>query len=404
MKLKIFGIGAAGNKAVINMLENQYVSPKDVVLINSTLKDIPEKWKEHVIRLSDDVQGCGQERQLAQAITCDAIESKRLNLEEIVTPDYDKAIIITSTNGGTGSGAATVIAGFLQDPGYIGIETEVIGLVGFEDESPRALRNLIEFLQDLSGDFAIQLIRNSAYLRQCRGNRSAAEQEANEEVARRIIVMSGAMLKASEQNIDDKDIAKLNNAHGYKTVEYMEIDEKIKNREMFNDYLIEMLDNSPSMDSESGKILRLGVMMNLNPGSQKFIDGSFNILRERYGEPYEKYTHIEWVPEYPQFIAIIASGMGMPSTKVQNIYNKYIEMSEKIVRDNDDFFKSVRELRGFDSDTAFDTFSFGSDGSPKKNNKDAAKNALLSKYRTNISPAALMNNKRNNNSNNDEEF
>ena len=399
MKLKIFGIGAAGNKAVINMLEKQYVSDRDVVLINSTLKDIPDKWRENVIRLSDSVQGCGQERQLAQAITCDAIESGRLNLEEIVTSDYDKAIIITSTNGGTGSGATTVIAGFLRE--YIKIETEVIGLVGFEDESPRALRNLIEFLQDLTGDFAIQLIRNNAYLRSCRGNRQAAEAEANEEVARRIIIMSGAMLQASEQNIDDKDIAKLNNAHGYKTVEYMEIDENIKNMEMFNDYLLEIVDNSASMDSETGKISRLGVMMNLNPKSQKYIDKSYKVLTDKYGVAYEYYTHIEWVQEYPQFIAIIASGMGMPTNKVNAIYEKYIEMSEKIVRGNDDFFENIRKLRGYDSDSSFDTFSFGNDSEAKKDNKSATKTALLSKYRTNISPAALMNKKDNNSSNED---
>ena len=155
------------------------------------------------------------------------------------------------------------------------------------------------------------------------------------------------------------------------------------------------------MDSETGKISRLGVMMNLNPKSQKYIDKSYKVLTDKYGVAYEYYTHIEWIQEYPQFIAIIASGMGMPTNKVNAIYEKYIEMSEKIVRGNDDFFENIRKLRGYDSDSSFDTFSFGNDSEAKKDNKSATKTALLSKYRTNISPAALMNKKDNNSSNED---
>ena len=355
MRLKIIGIGAAGNKAVINLIEKSYVSPRDVVLINSTIKDVPANYRDYAIRLSDEVQGCGQERNLAKDICLNAMKEGRLNLDNLIDPEYDKVVIITSTNGGTGSGASTIIAKYLNE--VVGIEVEVIGLVGFEDESARALRNLIEFCQDLSGDYAIQLIRNSAYLQRCRGNRSAAELEVNDEVARRIMVMSGVMLKDAEQNVDDTDIQKLNNRHGYKTVEYIEVYDKIKNMQQFNDILIEMLDESPSIDSESARVGRLGIMMNLAPQSQQFIDRSFDILKERFGEPYEVFTHIEYVEELPQFIAVIASGMSMPANKINEIYDKYTEMSESVVKSKDNFFEEVQNLRGNDDDAMFDSFS-----------------------------------------------
>ena len=200
MRFKIFAVGAAGNKAAIALVEQGIVDKEDIVLINSTIKDIPAEYRDFAIRLSDTVQGCGQERSLAKQICLEAIKSGRLNLDSIMDPVHDKAVIITSTCGGTGSGASVIIADYLKK--ICNVEVEVIGLVGFEDESARSLRNLIEFCQDLEDGYAIQLIRNSAFLSSTRGNRTAAELEANNELARRIKVMTGVMLRDSIQNID----------------------------------------------------------------------------------------------------------------------------------------------------------------------------------------------------------
>ena len=397
MRLKIFGIGAAGNKAVINMLEKQFVDKRDIVLINSTIRDIPQEYRELAIRLSDTVKGCGQERKLAQNICLDAIKSGRLNLDAIIDPEYDKAIIITSTNGGTGSGASTIIAKYLKE--VVGIEVEIIGLVGFDDESARALRNLIEFCQDLSDEYAIQLIRNSAYLQRCRGNRSAAELEVNDEVARRIMVMSGILLKDSAQNIDDTDIMKSNNLHGYKSVEYIEVYEKIKNMQQFNDILTEIVDESPSMDNESKKIGILAVMMNLAPTSQAFVDRSFSILKEKYGEPYEVYTHVEYVEDYPQFIAVIASGMKMPLEAIEEAYERYEEMNTNVDKQKDNFFETINGLRGSLDDSMFDAFSQGGIG--HGNSLEAKKNNFFAEFDMSpSSPKKGGNNKSSNNNNN----
>ena len=41
MICRLIGIGAAGNKAAITAVENNIISVKKTMLINSTLKDIP---------------------------------------------------------------------------------------------------------------------------------------------------------------------------------------------------------------------------------------------------------------------------------------------------------------------------------------------------------------------------
>lgn len=43
LKAKVLGVGAAGNKAAITLIEEHIVDPKQVVLLNTTLKDVPEK-------------------------------------------------------------------------------------------------------------------------------------------------------------------------------------------------------------------------------------------------------------------------------------------------------------------------------------------------------------------------
>ena len=369
MRLKIIGLGAAGNKVAIGLIEAGVSDENDVVLLNSTIKDIPANYRDLAIRLSDSYQGCGQERKLAKDITLEAIKTGRLNLDQLVDPEYDKVVIITSTCGGTGSGASVIVAKYFKE--VIGLDVEIIGMVGFEDESSRSLRNLIEFCQDLTEGYTVQLIRNGAFLSAARGDRTAAEIAANEEVIKRIRVMNGSLLQDSDQNIDDTDIKKLNNTTGYKTVEFKIINEKIKNSSQFDDILREMMDESPIIDTDASGIGRLGVIMNLQPTSQAVVDRSYKALRERLGEPYEVYTHLEFVEAFPQFIAIIASGMKMPEKEIESVFNKYSEMSKKVNTERDSFFDTVREFKGSDETFMFDTFS---DFQRKRNHQENRNN------------------------------
>lgn len=64
MEISLFGIGAAGNKAAINVLENRILPEERVKLINTTVKDIPDKYKTNtdlVVKFSSMLGGCGKE-------------------------------------------------------------------------------------------------------------------------------------------------------------------------------------------------------------------------------------------------------------------------------------------------------------------------------------------------------
>ena len=46
LKCGVIGLGAAGNKAAIALIESGVCTQTDVILLNSTLKDVPNRYKE----------------------------------------------------------------------------------------------------------------------------------------------------------------------------------------------------------------------------------------------------------------------------------------------------------------------------------------------------------------------
>lgn len=356
MRALVIGVGAAGNKATIDLIKNGVIIKDDAILINSTIRDIPQEYRDIAVEI-DGPNGCGQERSLAKNIILQAMKFNKFNLEQFIEPHHDKVIIIASLCGATGSGMAPIIAKYYSD--VINIPTEIIGIVGFEDESTRALRNIMEFCQDLDEKFTIQFIRNSAFLKEALNNRTKAEKLANAEIVKRINIMLGNCIIDSDQNIDETDIMKINNRKGYKTVEYIKVDDKIKSMDQYNAYLKEMLDNTKSFESDGMKVGLLGVIMNLQSASQDYIDRSYRLIREKLGEPYEIYTHIQYNENFPEFISFIASGMNLPEDQIKRLYANYQTLTEAVNKENDQFFNAIKSMQGIKEDDMFDSFERG---------------------------------------------
>ena len=67
MFCRLIGLGAAGNKAAITAVENEIIPIKHVMLVNSTLKDIPADYQNkdgaNVKQFIGAYGGCGKERE-----------------------------------------------------------------------------------------------------------------------------------------------------------------------------------------------------------------------------------------------------------------------------------------------------------------------------------------------------
>ena len=163
----------------------------------------------------------------------------------------------------------------------------------------------------------------------------------------------GLQLRDSEHNIDPTDLLKISTTEGFMIIESAIIKDRIKNRDQFRKLIIEMLDNSKSLDLYEASQKKLAVIINIDKNSTDYID-YLDILTERFGLAYEKFEHIQYEDDMPEFVAIISAGSNMPVKEVETIYKKYTEMTANVNKKSDSFFESVGGL-GFDEeDSMFD--------------------------------------------------
>lgn len=344
MITKVIGIGAAGNKAAINVVENNIIPMDSVMLINSTLKDIPADYKGLKIQYDGAYSGCGKERNIAFDLAMKNLQEGRLPLKEFLCVDdpakrAELVVIVTSTEGGTGSGSSIVLAKYIQQ--VLGIQAHVFGFAGFKSDV-RGLKNTVEWFQELEDDFTVECIENSKFLAECRDNKIKAEKAANAEFGKKLGILMGNPIRDSDHNIDNTDLLKVATEKGFMFIESANF-EKIKNREQFENMVINMIDNTKSIDISEITSRRIAVIINIAESSTDFISYE-DIIHERYGVPYESFLHIQHEADMPEFIAIIVSGVKMPVEEVQKIHNEYKVRMSRVDRNADNFFASAKQL------------------------------------------------------------
>lgn len=348
MKFKIMGVGAAGNKAVMQLVNSKVVDQTNAVLINSTDKDFPTEFKGKTIVLSDDNSGCGKERSVAKEYVVKTLKTD--TIDNIFAPDDDSAIIITSLEGGTGSGSAPLIGQYCV--GVLGLNVHIIGFMGFEDD-PRGLENTVEFFNELNFECDIITIKNSAFLNEVNKNRFKAENLANLELVEKVKVILGSNLVASSQNIDDMDIFKVISTTGYKNIETIYFDKNLMDVDEFNKLCKQMIYNTKSLKSSEPSCNRMGIILNIRPESEDAIDYTFASLKEEYGVPYETFLHKQY-DEGRQYITVISSGMKMPLDEVKAIHEKSLAESKKVNKNKDDFFDQLSSMKKDADNSKFD--------------------------------------------------
>lgn len=348
MKTLLVGIGAAGNKAVMNAVKQNVVAEDDTIIINSTSKDFPAEYNGIKIILSPNDKGCGKERSVAKDYALTAISSGKLNIDKVNT--YTTVIICTSVEGGTGSGSTPIIAKFFNQ--VYRKNVHIVAFAGFE-EDVRGIGNTVEFFQEVDSNLIIQIIRNNYFLRLANGNKIKAEQLANDEMCRRINIITAKNFIPSDQNIDDTDILKVSNTSGFMTVEHAYIEKPLVDQDDFNKLIKKMIYESKSVKSKDAAALRMAVILNIDPASEDAIDYSFKIIKDAYGNPYECFVQKQW-DNKKEYISFIISGMKMPIDEMRAIYERYKEQTAKVNKNSDDFYKEMQTMNLDIIDKKFD--------------------------------------------------
>ena len=200
LNAKVIGIGAAGNKAAIALFKKYPEIAKDMVLINSTLKDIPEEYHDRAIELDGEYRGCAKERTIANQMMVDTLKSGHFEYEK--DPKDCMTIIVTSSEGGTGSGASVLLANYLHK--VHGTHIHFFVFTGFEDDV-RGLKNTVDLFKEMDDSFTVEALSNKSFLEAAGNNRLRAEQLANEKFADNVNILLGGTINKSSQNIDESD-------------------------------------------------------------------------------------------------------------------------------------------------------------------------------------------------------
>ena len=354
LRIKLIGVGAAGNKAAIAAFEAGVIAEDELLLINSNLGDVPEAYKQYCIVLSDKVKGTGKERDIARKIAIEYLDSIGNNKVDAFVEDADLVCVVNSTEGGTGSGSSSVLYKYLLNVS----NKNVMGFVftGFEEDG-RGLKNTVEYFKDLDEKIALQIISNRKFLPLLGKNKLRAEKMANEEFVRRLAIVSGREMMESAQNIDRTDLLKIVTTPGYLMTEYLELDPQPQNMSQFSRLLEDMIAESKSLPTNA-TAKRIGVIIDCPQELEKAIDFSFTAVVNAYGTPYELFTHVQDSGDTP-CICVLTAGMDMPLGEVQTIYRNFQKQAEKVSEKNDSFANAMEELLAEDPGIGFSLPSRG---------------------------------------------
>lgn len=356
MRTRLIGLGAAGNKAAIEAVERGIIPCNNVMLLNSTLKDIPADYITRngavCYQFTGAYGGCGKERSRSYELCSTTLENDDIKLGQFLGVDTDEeaelVVLVSSTEGGTGSGASPLVADYINQ--VYGLPVHIFGLAGFEDDV-RGMRNTVDFFKDMKDTFAVECISNQRFLDDAKGNRLKAEALANTEFATKLSVLMGIAIRDAVHNIDPTDLLKLSTQTGYMMIESYIFKDKIKTQAQFQQAVTEMIAHSKALDP-AGSEKKLGVIINIREEATDYID--YSEIENKFGVPYERYEHIQHEEEMPEFISFIAGGLDMPIESVEETYNKYKESLEKVNKASDNFFSKIQDKAIDSSDHMFD--------------------------------------------------
>lgn len=346
MKAKLIGIGAAGNKAAMQAIENGVFNREDVLLINTTRKDMKDNYDDINVIIGSGMGGCGKERNRAKNITIDSLKSEKLKIDQFPGADDDAIVIVSSSEGGTGCGSSTILAKYIRE--VLNLNVHLVVFTGFEDDA-RGLQNTVEYFQELQDNYTVEAISNKKFLSTSK-NKQEAEHKANLEFCDRMRVYLGLDLVDSNQNIDETDLYKIATTPGFMTIEMAKFD-GIKKQSDFDKVFEEMIYDTKSLDY-SNTARRIGVFMYASERSQN-VGFDNKKIREELGEPFEFFTHIQTVPAGQERVCIMASGIKLPVEEVEKIYNEYKTRTSNVDKKKDGFFDQIGGMKLEEDDDMF---------------------------------------------------
>ena len=333
MNVQLFGVGAAGNKAAIEVMQQRIISEEKVKLLNTTLKDIPDSYKKKsgmVYEFNTALGGCAKEPAKGANAMYTAIMNGNIDIGSMMDVGTQIVVLVASTEGGTGCGAVPILAKYFVS---MGMPVHIYAMIGFQDDLV-GVANTINFFKNIPDGIILHTIQNSKFL-DYTNDHAKAEQLANEEFADQLEILIGSKMIDAKQNIDDMDLYKIvANTPGYMDVRHVQID-GAKNFDLTNQAIMKSFENMKCMeyDNEGSSKLIIAVIINADKNTQQVIDDECNVIKRYTGEPKIIYRHIQWDENSSEeYIDIIVAGLPYPEKGILQLPKIYNTIKDKTAR------------------------------------------------------------------------
>lgn len=114
--IKVIGVGGGGSNAV-NYMFKQGIEGVDFVVCNTDLQALTASPVPVKVQLGESGLGAGSDPEVAQKAAIDSLEK----LKAVIDDDTEMVFITAGMGGGTGTGAAPVIAKFAREQGLLSV-------------------------------------------------------------------------------------------------------------------------------------------------------------------------------------------------------------------------------------------------------------------------------------------
>lgn len=384
-KTVICGIGNAGNQLGA-LAQKKYPELFTSIFINSSDSDLSQVTVDTDLKFKigdkDIVEGSGKNREKMKEYLKEDLEKLLMNqkFQEAIT-DAKYCYIISSTAGGTGSGAAPVLyeilTKWLPKTKFI-----LVAILPRIEASLMEQGNCLSFLNELYeviGDDATYMIYDNESTADLSPTQSL--QEVNKNIVEDLRVLTGVdNYSTPYESIDAADLESILTTKGRLLVARVTKDLSEKNIEdnSIDDMIIKAIKQSSNAETDRDKkVERWGIITYLTESANDAFKSNFDTLSNFIGTPLERFNHNAINPgkDNTNFLYFIASGMAPINDRTQKVIDRIEEL--KNAQANSDSMKFIlsgegasyndiierrkedersRATENFDPDSIFDKF------------------------------------------------
>ena len=207
--IKVIGVGGGGSNAV-NHMYKKGIQDVNFVVCNTDAQALHNSPVAVKLQLGDELtegRGAGSKAEIGREAALESIDS----IKEVLSSNTNMIFITAGMGGGTGTGAAPVIAGAAKE---MGILTVAIVTIPFRFEGPERINQAINGINELKDHVDSLLVINNEKLREIYGN----------------LTVSKSFEKADDVlAIAAKGIAEIITVHGYINVDFADVQTVMSN-------------------------------------------------------------------------------------------------------------------------------------------------------------------------------